>query len=135
MSTMIRARISARNTYYIPEHRYYELKHFCLQYPDWKREYISLDGLPTKDHSVRKKAGAGGFAEPTAVFAEARLYFRERMEMVEKSAVEAAGDMAPLMMKAVTEGLSYRTIAPPCCKEVWYVAYRRFFWLLDKARK
>ena len=36
---------------------------------------------------------------------------------------------------ALTEGLSYEKMAPPCCKEVWYTAYRRFFWLLDKARK
>jgi hypothetical protein len=39
------------------------------------------------------------------------------------------------MLLAVTEEVSYEHISPPCCKEVWYAAYRRFFWLLDKARK
>ncbi|MBQ8707835.1 MAG: hypothetical protein IJ523_07100 [Succinivibrionaceae bacterium] len=57
------------------------------------------------------------------------------MAMVERTAEEAAGDMSAMMLKAVTEGLSYNVISPPCCKEVWYTAYRRFFWLLDKARK
>lgn len=48
---------------------------------------------------------------------------------------KADGDMGELMLRAVTEGMSYEHISPPCCKEIWYAAYRRFFWLLDKARK
>lgn len=30
-----RAQLSVKNPCHIPKHRYYELKHFCLQYPDW----------------------------------------------------------------------------------------------------
>ena len=55
--------------------------------------------------------------------------------MVEQAAREAAADLAEMMLRAVTEEVSYEYISPPCCKEVWYAAYRRFFWLLDKARK
>lgn len=77
----------------------------------------------------------GTTPDPTAVYAEARLYYRERMEMVETAANEAADDLAKLLLRAVTEGVSYDHISPPCCKEVWYTMYRRFFWLLDKARK
>ena len=29
-----RAQLSAKNPCHIPKHRYYELKHFCLQYPN-----------------------------------------------------------------------------------------------------
>ena len=32
-----RAQLSVKNPCHIPKHRYYELKHFCLQYPDWKK--------------------------------------------------------------------------------------------------
>ena len=39
MSTVIRPEISKKNLYWIPKHRYYELKHFCLQYPEWKKNY------------------------------------------------------------------------------------------------
>ena len=56
-------------------------------------------------------------------------------QLEEAAAKEAAGDLAELLLKSVTEGLSYEKLAPSCCKEVWYTAYRRFFWLLDKARK
>lgn len=135
MGTVIRPEISARSTYYISRHRYYELKHFCLQYPEWKQNYHDLDGRPTKSASVCEHISGGKVSDPTAVYAEARLYFRERMEMVERSCEKADGDLAGFLLQAVTEGVSYEYISPPCCKEVWYAAYRRFFWLLDKARK
>ena len=40
-----RSEISKKNPYWIPKHRYFELKHFCLQYPDWKNEYAALLGV------------------------------------------------------------------------------------------
>lgn len=33
MGTTLRAELSEKNPYWIEKHRYYELKHFCLQYP------------------------------------------------------------------------------------------------------
>ena len=39
MSTTIHPEVSEKNKYWIDKHRYYELKHFCLQYPLWKKEY------------------------------------------------------------------------------------------------
>lgn len=41
MGTTIRAQISEKNKYYIDKHRHYELKHFCLQYPNWKKARYS----------------------------------------------------------------------------------------------
>lgn len=43
-----RAQLSAKNPCHIPKHRYYELKHFCLQYPDWKKALVLLDGWNTE---------------------------------------------------------------------------------------
>ena len=43
MATVIRAKISEKNKYYIDKHRYYELKHFCLQYNEWKKAYASCN--------------------------------------------------------------------------------------------
>lgn len=139
MGTAIRPEVSAKNRYWLPKHRYYELKHFCLQYPEWKRSYISLDGLPTKSAIASEHVDGGMLPDPTVLYAEARLYYRDRMDMVEKAARGAAGDLGALLLRAVTEEISYEHLAVmetvPCCKEVWYAAYRRFFWLLDKARK
>ena len=48
MATTIRPELSEKNPYWIERHRYYELKHFCLQYPIWKKAYAALDGLTLK---------------------------------------------------------------------------------------
>lgn len=42
MGTVVRADISKKNAYWIDKHRYYELKHFCLQYPIWAKTYAEL---------------------------------------------------------------------------------------------
>lgn len=139
MSTTIRPELSAKNRYWLPRHRYYELYHFCLQYPDWKKSYRSLDGFPIKSQSLIVPNGQAEQANPTAVYAEARLYYLERMDMVENAAKDAAADLYFPLLRAVTEGISYERLNIqeniPCGKDVWYGMYRHFFWLLDKARK
>ena len=45
MATTIRPELSEKNPYWIEKHRYYELKHFCLQYPIWRKAYVSLNGF------------------------------------------------------------------------------------------
>ena len=60
------------------------------------------------------------------------------MKMVEKATNEANGDLAEYILKGVTEGLSYDVLKVkmdiPCCKDVYYENYRRFFWILNKMR-
>ena len=43
MSTRIIPEISKNKPEWIPKHRYYELKHFCLQYPEWKKMVSELN--------------------------------------------------------------------------------------------
>jgi len=33
-----------KSEYSLSKHRFYELKHFCLQYPEWKALYFDADG-------------------------------------------------------------------------------------------
>lgn len=42
MGTVIRAEISKKGKWWISKHRYYELKHYCLQYKEMKEELESL---------------------------------------------------------------------------------------------
>ena len=39
----LRSEISNKSPYYISKHRYLELKHFCLQYPEWKEEINKIN--------------------------------------------------------------------------------------------
>ena len=139
MSTVIRPEPSLKSKYWLPKERYYELKHFCLQYPEWKKRYLELDGSASHSPSLDTKVDGGYISDPTASYVEERLYYRDRMTMVEVAAKDAFDDLGIFLLKSVTQGISYECLRAqenvPCCKEVWYAAYRRFFWLLDKARK
>ena len=138
MATIIRAEISKKNEYWIDKHRHYELKHFCLQYPTWKKEYITL-GIPTIATSILDKLPSGNtIADPTAEYAMRKLYYAERIELIEKIAREADKYLYEYILRAVTEGLSYTYLKSrldiPCGKDMFYDRYRRFFWLLSRAR-
>lgn len=134
MGTALRARLSTNNKYYVETHRYYELKHFCLQYHNWKREYHELDGLSqcTDEDEIKDHK------DPTYDAAVKRLLYFDKMKAVEQAAIEADADIYSYILKGVTEGRSYnylRTVLNiPCGKDLYYDRYRRFFWLLDKAR-
>jgi hypothetical protein len=80
-----------------------------------------------------------GHGDPTAKCAEARLFYFDRMSMIEQAAITADAVLSSYILKAVTEGVSYEHLKAgseiPCCKDVYYTLYRRFFWLLNKERQ
>ena len=136
MATVIRAEISEKNKYWIDKHRHYELKHFCLQYPSWKRAYGELDGFNGRGGDGIKNSMPG---DPTGKVVEMRNIYLDRMDLVRRIAFEADPELSNYIFRAVTEGLSYtylRTkLAIPCGRDMYYDRYRRFFWLLSQARK
>ncbi len=139
MGTDIRPELSEKNKYWIPRHRYYELKHFCLQYPTWSKARAALSGLATRPADLVLFEHTNQKADPTARCAEARAYYTTRMTMVEQAAHAADPELANYILRAVTEGLSYDILKVrfniPCSKDTYYDRYRRFFWLLSKTRE
>ncbi len=138
MSTVVRPELSKKNPHYIEKHRYYELRHFCLQYPMWKKAWASLDSLSRRPADLELFRKSNQNSDPTVRCVEARDSFGRRMNMVEKCAEEAAPDLAPYILKYVTQGDGYTVLKMrdhiPCCKDVFYNSVHRFFWLLSKAR-
>ena len=139
MGTMIRAELSSKNKYWVEKHRYYELKHFCLQYPIWKKAYASLDGLSKRPAELEQLQRTNTISDPTAKCAEGKLYYSERIQMVEDVANDTSSELSVYILRAVTEAISYEHLKArldiPCSKDTYYELYRRFFWLLNKARK
>lgn len=139
MGTTIRPEVSEKNPYWIERHRYYELKHFCLQYQSWKRAYSALDGMSRRpsDLAVISKRYPDG--DPVAKCVEARIFYKDRIDMVEKAARETDAVIGRYILKAVTEGVSYDVMKVrtniPCSKDTYYELYRKFFWLLHQARQ
>ena len=136
MSTTIKPELSERNKYWIEKHRYYELKHFCLQYPSWKKAYIlcSISGKSKGNLAIKMD----DISKPTEECALKRVFYSNRIDMVEQAAKDADEFLASYILKAVTTGMSYDTLRVqmniPCSRDVYYEYYRKFFWLLDKAR-
>ncbi len=139
MGTALRPNLSERNKYWIDRHRYYELKHFCLQYPTWKKIYNSLDGIGKRSIDQPVLSKNEHVSDPTGKCVEKRSYYFDKMKLVEQAAIETDNELADYILKGVTEGLTYDNIKLrleiPCGKDVYYDRYRRFFWLLDKERR
>lgn len=138
MATVIRPELSIKNKYWIDKHRHYELKHFCLQYPEWKRAYADFDNPSMPLSTIERVSTSNLPGDPTAKRAMMKAHYRERMQLVERVAAEADRYLAAYILKAVTENLSYSYLKSkleiPCGKDMYYDRYRRFFWLLSKER-
>lgn len=139
MSTSIRPELSPKNCYWIEKHRYYELKHFCLQYPIWRRKYNSLIPYPSSWPQPIPPTKTNVISDPVTMFVDERLFYANRMDMLERVAKETDEKLASYILKAITEGISYDHLRArtdiPCCKDTYYDLYRRFFWLLSKERQ
>lgn len=139
MSTNIRPEISKKKKYWISKHQYYELKHFCLQYNEWKKNVSYLDQM-IDDVSRRIKLVniKGDYINKTETFVLRKIFFEDKIVLVEKIAKLTDQDIGIYIFKAVTEGYSYSYLKAnfqiPCGKDMYYDRYRKFFWLLSKER-
>ena len=138
MATKIRPELSEKNKYYIDKHRHYELKHFCLQYPIWRKQYAAYSEIGPNLSKFEQLYSDGIKTDLTAKLAIKRAYYAEKIELIEKAAAETDYILSNYILKAVTEGLSYpylKTVLHiPCGRDVYYERYRKFFWILDYLR-
>lgn len=138
MATNIRAEISTKNKYWIDKHRHYELKHFCLQYPDWKKAYADFDDPSIPLSTIERVPTSNLPGDPTAKRAMMKAHYMEKIKLIEQTAKEADRYLYEYIIKAVTENLSYTYLKSkleiPCGKDMYYDRYRKFFWLLNKSR-
>lgn len=98
-----------KTEYQLSKHRFYELKHFCLQYPDWKREYENADGWSGKGDTTSKDGIKRG---------------------VLKTYVELIEDCARLTGVDILKFVTTNANLPV---ELHY-HYRQFFWFLSCRR-
>ena len=96
--------------YTLSKHRFYELKHFCLQYPEWKQMYEAADGWSGKGDTTSrdgiKRADIYHYVE--LIEECARLTDRKLLKFVTVS-----GSIIPVELR---------------------YQYRRFFWELSRRR-
>ncbi|MCR5704240.1 MAG: hypothetical protein K6G85_06420 [Eubacterium sp.] len=128
-----RPELSKKNKWYISKHRYYELKHFCLQYPEWVEKYKS---------AIRYPQGIGNtespeWNDPTGNSVESMDIWRTKIRKVEEAAFRTDEVLGRYILKAVTEDLSFNAMKMlyeiPCEKDMYYDRYRKFFYILSNS--
>ena len=136
----IRPELSKRSKYWIPRHRYYELKHFVMQYPEWSERVKYIDSM------VRAKND--GFplckelSDNTAKAVELREQYNKNIAICNEAITKVYPEnyiIGNYILLAILEDKSYDKMRAkydiPLGKDVWYELYRKFFWLLARARK
>lgn len=125
MSTLIRPELSADSKYHISKHRYYELKHHCLQYYEWKQQIRYLESLTQYKESE----------DPTGNTATTLTLLRNKIQTIDYICSHLRPDCAKYIHKAVTQGKSYSWLCTndDCLvpKDRYYDEYHRFFYLLS----
>ena len=137
MSTDIRPELSKKHPYHISRHRYYELKHFVMQYPEWRASINSID-------SVVRATNEGGvqvssIPNPVCRAVELREKLNKNIDLCNRVASETSSSFGGYILHAIINNLSYdklRARDPMFVvpKDTWYILYRKFFWLLDLAK-
>lgn len=138
MGTTIRPELSKKNRYWISKHRYYELKHFCLQYKSWRKAYKDLMEYGVTTSNITNEIRKTTISDPTAQLVITKMYYMDRIELVEKAAIETDQYLYKYIIQAVTEGYSFSYLKSrleiPCSRDVYYEKYRKFFWVLSQMR-
>lgn len=133
---MITKTLSTKNPYRLERNRYLELKYFCFQYEDYKKEINSLLYLPAVKSSESKNKN---ISDPTADLAIRRNELLLKCEMIEQSAIEAAPGFYQELIKGVTRNIGYDGLVLSegllVSQREYYICYRRFFKILSDRRK
>ena len=131
----VKSELSVKSPYYLPKHRYYELKHFCLQYHDWKKQLKMLDSPQTPEFLERVHKTTA-LSNPTEYIGIRRAALSENIRLIEEAAKAADKELAPYILKGVTEGAGFETLKAnagiPCERDTYYDRYRKFFAVLSR---
>ena len=102
--------------YELSRHRFSELKHFCMQYNEWKRRYVSQDekSLPPPETAIPKTA------------------YLNAIRLIETTASDTNAKLGPYILESVTRDVSIKQLKPPCDSKTFGFYRHKFFWLLSE---
>lgn len=124
--------------YKINDERYRELLYFVLQYNEWRDELskISVIGSPDIDGMPR----GSGTGDPTGRAAAKYGELLGKIQLVEKCARDSDQSIYKGLLKGVTtRNLSFNWLVSRgylyCGRDKYFLARRKFFWLLDQRKE
>lgn len=109
--------------YELSRNRYKELKHFCLQYPEIKKElqYFKMQGVRKSD------------LDPTARVAIRINELEHAAQLIEMTAFDVGKFPGEKILKIVAEGHTIGEVCPferDACE--WYL--KKFYWMLSERK-
>lgn len=127
--------LSEKSRYHLSKHRYLELKHHCLQYPEWKQRLNEITDISIHELTMPVTKVSKWPSNETERIALEKSVLRSKINQVENVARETDESLWLYILKGVTEdGITYtylrNMMGIPCGKNIYYDRYRRFFWLL-----
>lgn len=121
----------------LSKHRYYELLHWCLQYPEWEATIQRIKFLPEVMDS-RQRNSKWIAKRKTEDLGTLLAELSANRELVQRVCHNAGSEIYPWLLLAVTRGTSFNELKMvheiPCEKDMFYDRRRRFFLLLDKEK-
>lgn len=128
----VRKRDMKLSDYNISRAKYNELKYFCMQYEEKKREIHNSYGLGAVVSDGMPKGNMPG--NPTERAAIRNAMLQNDVELIEQTALEADSDIYQWLLKNVTEGIPYEWLNVPRGRKQFYESRRYFFYLLAQKR-
>lgn len=128
----VRKRDMKLSDYNISRAKYNELKYFCMQYEEKKREIHNSYGLGAVVSDGMPKGNLPGNVVERVAIRNAML--QKDVEMIEQTAMEADPDIYQWLLKNVTEGIGYDYLAVPMSRNRFYDSRKYFFYLLAQKR-
>lgn len=116
--------------------RYYELKYWCRQYPEWKAKVRQVCGISNVQYDGMPHGT--GASNPTEAHAIATEQEWANIKLLEDTVAAVADGWSKWLLMAVTMDLTYdevRSKGIPCGRRLFYEGRRRFFYMLSKRKK
>lgn len=135
MGTNIRNQIAESSPYYLSKHEYLMVRHFALQYNDWKKRKKEIESRVGSGFKIGGDCN-NDIESPVEKAQEYAEKYVFRMNLVEQAAKIAGEDIWEIVLIGVTTECNYEYLrlikGIPCCKDVYYKMYRKFFWVLSR---
>lgn len=133
----LRGTLSPKSPFRISKHRYYELRHWCLQYPEWKSERKCIQAVESSSVLIPDKRDTE-LKRRTEDCAEKLAAIDAQIDLLERLVKEAGNEISKWLLIGITEDKSFTQLKTiyeiPCERDMYYRCYRMFFALLSEKK-
>lgn len=103
--------LSKKSPFYITKYRYYELKNFCLQYPDWKKALEQVNGWESSSHEVSGIIRGSLPESSTERQAIIRAYYSMHIDIIDRCVAKLEPAIGPCIpMEGVIEQVLHDSV-------------------------